>query len=298
MSMSKTPEALLSRLEWTIIRRLDGLFQGEYRTLFRGSGMDLADLREYQPPDDVRHIDWNVTARLQAPYVRVFHEDREMTAWFLVDLSPSVEVGWAERRKRELVIEFTALIARLLSRRGNRVAGMLFGDSTGYVHPPGGGRDHVLHLIRRMTETPADQSGPTDLSVVLRQANRTILRRSAVFLVSDFLSVPGWERELGMLSRRNEVLACRVLDPNEREIPDIGIATIEDAETGERLTVDTHSRKFRHAFQKEVERQDEAIVDAFAASNVDALEVSTRDSLVETVLRFATLRRSQAALHG
>ena len=147
-----TPEQVLRRLEWTVIRRLDGLLQGDYRTLMRGSGLDLADLREYQHHDDVRHIDWNVTARLQTPHVRVFTEDREMAAWFLLDLSPSVDFGSGERRKRELLQGFVGVLARLISRHGNRVGAMLYGArgaaAVDTVLPARGGRLQVLRLLQ------------------------------------------------------------------------------------------------------------------------------------------------------
>src|SRR6187401_3280078 len=144
------PEAVLRRLEWTVLRRLDGLLQGDYRTLFRGVGLDLADLREYQYGDDVRHIDWNVTARLQTPYVREYHEDREVTAWFLLDLSPSVDFGSGEVRKRSVAADFVAVLARLLTRHGNRVGAMLYGDKVDTVIPARSGRRHVLHLMSAM----------------------------------------------------------------------------------------------------------------------------------------------------
>src|SRR6187402_3405392 len=149
-----TPQALLKRLEWTVLRRLDGLLQGDYRTLMRGSGLDLADLREYQHHDDVRHIDWNVTARLQSPHVRVFTEDREMSAWFLLDLSPSVDFGSGELRKRNVSAEFVAVLARLLTRHGNRVGAMLYGSGVDAVIPTRNGRRHVLHLLHSIQNRP------------------------------------------------------------------------------------------------------------------------------------------------
>ncbi|HON31257.1 MAG TPA: DUF58 domain-containing protein, partial [Ottowia sp.] len=141
------PEALLRRLEWTVLRRLDGVLQGSVRTLMRGSGMDLADLREYQLHDDVRHIDWNVTARLQTPHVRVYTEDREMAAWFLLDLSPSVDFGSGPRLKRQVLAEFVAVLARLLTRHGNRVGALLYGGRVEQVIAARAGRRHVLHLL-------------------------------------------------------------------------------------------------------------------------------------------------------
>src|SRR5437764_1375894 len=146
-SSQRDPEHILRRLEWTVVRRLDGLLHGDYRTLFRGFGLDLADLREYQYHDDVRRIDWNVTARLQTPYVREYNEDRDVTAWFLLDLSPSVDFGSRELKKRAISVEFVTVLARLLTRHGNRVGAMFYGDSVDAVIAPRAGRRHILHLV-------------------------------------------------------------------------------------------------------------------------------------------------------
>ena len=155
MSQSlKNPEKLLQRLEWTVIRRLDGLLQGDYKSLFRGFGLDLAELREYQLHDDVRYIDWNVTARMQTPYVRQFNEDRAVTAWFLLDLSPSIDFGTVEKLKRTLLIEFVALFARLLTRHGNRVGAIFYGGEASRVIPAHNGRLQVLHLINSLLNQP------------------------------------------------------------------------------------------------------------------------------------------------
>src|ERR1044071_7687231 len=203
-------ENLLRRLEWTVIRRLDGLLQGDYRTLFRGFGLDLAELREYQFADDVRYIDWNVTARLQTPYVRVYNEDREVTAWFLLDVSPSVDFG-SHAKKQFVATEFVTVLGRVLSRHGNRVGAVLYSDSLDAVIPPRSGRLQVLHILHRMLSRPErSHSSPTDLSDLLRTAFRFMQRRSLVFIVSDFISVPGWSEALARLARRHEVLAVRL----------------------------------------------------------------------------------------
>ena len=164
-------EQVLRRLEWTVIRRLDGLLQGDYRTLLRGTGLDLTDLREYQHHDDVRHIDWNVTARLQLPHVRVFTEDREMAAWFLLDLSPSIDFGSGDQAKRAVSSDFVAVLARLLTRHGNRVGALLHGAGDDTMIPARGGRLHVLHLLHRMLAhgraATAAPSGITQLHTLL-----------------------------------------------------------------------------------------------------------------------------------
>ena len=241
-------EQILRRLEWTVIRRLDGLLQGDYQTLFRGFGLDLADIREYQYHDDVRYIDWNVTARLQSPYVRVYNEDREITAWFLLDLTPSVDFG-SQVNKRSVSAEFVAVLARLLTRHGNRIGAVFYGDQVDTVIPARTGRRQALHILHRMLSRPdASRSSETDLGELLRTGFRVIPRRSLVFIVSDFITVPGWTKPLAHLAQRHEVIAVRLFDPLEMDLPDLGFVLMRDAETGEQLFVDTHDRSFRRRF--------------------------------------------------
>jgi uncharacterized protein (DUF58 family) len=298
MSESRhSSDAVLRRLEWTVIRRLDGLLHGDYRTLFRGFGLDLADLREYQYHDDVRHIDWNVTARLQTPYVREFNEDREVTAWFLLDLSPSVDFGSRNVRKRSVSIDFVTVLARVLTRHGNKVGALFYGDSVDAVIPAGGGRRHVLHIVHRMLTRPEmPRAHSTNLQVFLEAAESMIRRRSLVFVVSDFISEPGWERPLSMLAQRNEILAVRLYDPLEMQLPDLGMVVVQDAETGEQLFVDTHDRGFRKRFARLAEEREQALRGALRAAQVDALELSTEDELVDTIMRFADLRKRRSRL--
>lgn len=293
-------EAILRRLEWTVIRRLDGLLHGDYRTLFRGFGLDLADLREYQYHDDVRYIDWNVTARLMAPYVRVYNEDREVTAWLLLDLSPSVDFG-SHVKKRAVETEFVTVLARLLTRHGNRVGALFYGDTVDTVIPARSGRRHVLHILHRILSRPERSgSAATNLRDFLRTAFRIMQRRSLVFVVSDFISMPGWAEPLAHLARRHEIIAVRLYDPLEMELPDLGFLVMRDAETGEQLFVDTHDRAFRKRFAALAERRENDIRSAFSQAGVDALELSTSDDLVDAILRFADLRkrRSQLAAGG
>ncbi len=295
----RNPELILKRLEWTVIRRLDGLLHGDYRTLFRGFGLDLADLREYQYHDDVRHIDWNVTARLDTPYVREYHEDRDVTAWFLLDLSPSIDFGSREVRKRSVSSEFVTVLARLLSRHGNRVGALFYGDRVDNVIPAKSGRRHVLHILHAMLTRPEVKlSAATDLKVLLQTAFGLMKRRSLVFVVSDFVSAPGWEEPLARLSLRHELTAVRLYDPLEMELPDLGMVMVQDAETGEQVLVDTHDRRFRKRFAFIAEQREKALRSAFRQAGVDALELSTDDDLVDTVLRFADLRKRRSQLAG
>jgi uncharacterized protein (DUF58 family) len=299
MSRSRQdPEKLLQRLEWTVIRRLDGLLQGNYRTLFRGVGLDLADLREYQLHDDVRHIDWNVTARLQTPYVREYHEDREISAWFLLDVSSSVDFGSSKVNKRSVLTEFVGVLSRLLTRRGNRVGAMLYdGQRVQASLPAGSGRRQVLQLLQ-LLQRPAVRSGTaaTDLRAFFVAAAQVLTRRSLVFVVSDFISRPGWEKPLQRLTHRNEVLAVRLFDPLESEMPDLGVILLQDSETGEQLWVDTHDPGFRERFAAEAERREKALRSAFIGARVDAIELSTNDDLADSLMRFIDLRRSHGQL--
>jgi uncharacterized protein (DUF58 family) len=296
-SPAHNPEAVLRRLEWTVIRRLDGLLQGDYRTLFRGFGLDLADLREYQYGDDVRHIDWNVTARLQTPYVREYHEDREVTAWFLLDLSPSVDFGSGEVRKRTVSADFVAVLARVLQRHGNKVGALFYGEGVDAMIPARSGRRHVLRILHAMLERPVPKrNAPTDLGELLSSAAHVMRRRSLVFVVSDFISVPGWEERLGQLVQRHEVVAVRLHDPLEADLPDIGMLVVQDAETGEQIFVDTHDRGFRKRFAAAAQRREAQLRAGFRNAGVDALELSTDDDLVDAIRRFADMRKRRSRL--
>jgi uncharacterized protein (DUF58 family) len=289
---AETAEQVLRRLEWTVLRRLDGLLQGHHRTLMRGHGMDLTDLREYQLHDDVRHIDWNVTARLQVPHVRVFTEDREMSAWFLLDLSPSVDFGSGRQRKKHLSTDFVALVARMLTREGNRVGALLYGAGVDTRLPARGGRSQVLQLLHRLQHRPsAAQPGTTRLHELLEAAAHQLKRRATVFVVSDFISEPGWEKPLGLLARRHEVVVVRLLDPLEIELPDLGLIPMRDAETGEYLMVDTHDPGFRRRFAALAEAREAHLMQALVHAGVDALELRTDDELLDTLVRFCDLRR-------
>jgi uncharacterized protein (DUF58 family) len=303
-----TTDNLLRRLEWTVIRRLDGLLQGDYRTLFRGGGVDLADLREYQHHDDVRHIDWNVTARLQTPYVRQFLEDRDLTAWFLLDLSGSVNFGSADVTKLAFSTGFVATLARVITRHGNRVGALLYGNRVDTVLPPRSSRTHVLDLLQRMhaprsqpaaPAARANKGGPaqgTSLAELLKTAAGIMTRRSLVFVVSDFISQPGWEEALSRLSRRHEVVAVRLWDPMEMALPDVGLVTVEDAETGEQLFIDASDPAFRERYAAIAEQQEAELIDALGRSGADVIELATDDDLLQALLRLSDMRRQRARL--
>lgn len=282
-----------------MIRRLDGLLYGDYRTLFRGFGLDLADLREYQLHDDVRHIDWNVTARMQIPYVREYYEDREIIAWFLLDLSSSIDFGSVAVKKRAVSTDFVATLARMLTRHGNRVGALFYGGAVDEVIPAKGGRRHVLHILNRLISRPAlATQHATDLGVFLQTALQVIPRRSLIFVVSDFISAPGWEAALSMLGQRHEIVAVRLFDPLEMELPDLGLVVMQDSETGEQIFVDTHDRGFRRRFAEAADKREDGLRASFQRTGVDALELSTGDDLVDALLRFSDLRKQRSRLGG
>jgi uncharacterized protein (DUF58 family) len=323
-----TAEQTLQRLEWTVLRRLDGLLQGEHRSLLRGTGLDLADLREYQDGDDVRHIDWNVTARLGQPHVRVYTEDRELSAWFLIDLSASLDFGSGERSKRAQLVDLVAVLARLLTRHGNRVGAVLYdgrtrrsmpAQATGWLKgllatdapraaagevrailPPGASRSHVLRLLDLLqgpasaAQAQPQDAGPTRLQDLLHAASHLLRRRSAVFLLSDFISEPGWERPLAQLARRHDVVTVQLYDPLERQLPDLGPIPLRDAETGELLLVDTQDPVFRERFARLATQRQDQLRDTLARAGADSLELAADEDLLPALRRFARLRATRA----
>ncbi len=289
-----TPERILQRIDWKIIRRLDGLLQGDYRSLFYGYGVDLADLREYQPGDDIRYIDWNVTARMDTPYLRQYTEEREVTAWFLLDLSPSIDFRRVNSLKRTVLIDFVGTLARLLTRHGNRVGAVLYSSQVDRIIPAGSGRNQVLRLIHDLLNQPRlTHSSFTDLTPLIRGGLNAIRRRSLVFIVSDFISAPGWEKPLSLMNQHHEVITVRLCAPSEDVLPDIGVIVMEDAETGEQLYVDTHDRRFRQRFEQAAREREAALQQAFKQAGVGCISLSTEDDLVSAIVRFATLRKQR-----
>jgi uncharacterized protein (DUF58 family) len=291
---ASTPERILQRLDWQVVRRLDGQLQGDYRSLFYGYGIDFADLREYQPEDDIRYIDWNVTARMDTPYIRKYVEDREVTAWFLLDLSPSMDFGSAAALKRTSLIDFVTTMARILTRHGNRVGAVIYGDRIQRTIPARGGRLQVLRLVNDLLKQPYHKKAPfTKLSALLEGGLNAIKKRSLIFVVSDFISEPGWERPLKLINQRHELIAVRLWHSSELELPDVGPIIMEDSETGEQLYVDTHDPKLRARFRQAAQRREAALSEAFKHASVDALSLATDEDLVRAIVRFARLRQQR-----
>jgi len=290
-------ESLLRRLEWRVVRRLDGRLQGDYRTLLRGSGIDFTDLREYVPGDDLRHIEWNVTARLDEPYVREFVEDRELTAWLLLDHSASMGFGPVDRQKDLVLAEVATTLAHVLSRGGSRVGAIVLDTGVDTVIPPGSGRGQVLRIAHDLLARRSSREGDrapsgsvTDLGTMLAAAYGIARRRSLLFVVSDFITADGWEAPLSRLARRHEVVAIQVVDPRESELPDAGGLYVEDAETGEQIFVDTSDVAFR-ARLAAAARARQADLEARARRvGVDLHPLRTDEDLVRSLMRISELR--------
>ncbi len=285
-----TADRVLRRLEWRVIRRLDGRLQGSYRTVLRGQGTDFRDVREYETGDDVRHIDWNVTARMDQMFVRQYAEDRELTAWLLLDHSPSMGFGPVHRTKEHVLTEVAATLAQLLVRGGNRVGALVYDNDVVRTIPPRQGRNQVLLLLRELLRPAAGRGRVTDLRTLLDQADRVIRRRSLVVLVSDFISEPGWERSLLRLTERHEVVAVRLVDRREYALPDAGLLVVQDAETGEQIVVDSSDPEFRRRLRDAGEEREAAVRDAARRAGVDLHVVTTDEDLVAAFVRIVESR--------
>jgi prepilin-type processing-associated H-X9-DG protein len=286
----------LELLEWRVLRRLDGLLQGDYRTLLRGDGSDLCDAREYQSDDDVRRIDWNLTARLQTPYERQYREERCLTAWFLIDCSASMDFGAEGANKRAKALEFALAIGQLLSRHNNRVGAMLFCDGVPRILPPASGRTQIRRLLDALAR-PARAGGSrlTDLREPLAYAACLRPRRSLVFLLSDFWSRPGWEAPLARLGNAHEVVAVHLSHPWERELPRVGALPLQDPETGRQFLVDTRDPTIRGRFAHTARSRAAAVAAAARQAGVDVLPLSSEEDLVAAVARFVAQRRARSA---
>lgn len=291
--MTSPPDRLLRRLEWQVLRRLDGRLQGPYRTTWRGNGIDFTGLREYTPEDDVRHIDWNVTARLDEPYVRQYTEDRELTVWLVLDRSASMRFGAGEHGKDSVLAQLAVCLGRMFGLSGNRVGAILYDNRQQRVIPPRTGRTHLLYLIHECTRPadPGTDGRTTDLAAMLHLAAATARRRSLVFVISDFIGDLDWEPALTRLAQRHEVVTVRVVDPVELDLPDLGLVLVEDAETHEQLLVDTGDPLFQQRLRDEVAGREAAVTGAMRGAGVVAHRIGTDEDLVEALIEMA--RRSK-----
>ena len=276
------------RLEIATRGLVNNVFSGEYHSVFKGRGMSFAEVREYQVGDDVRTIDWNVTARMDRPYVKLFDEERDLTVMLLVDASLSGEFGSGERMKGEVAVEICALLAFSAIKNNDKVGLIIFTDRIEKFVPPRKGRSHVLRVLRELLYFQPRHRA-TDIGMALEYLMRVIRRRSIVFLVSDFLA-SGFHRGLRVANRRHDVVAIRVRDPRERELPRVGFVEFEDAETGEQLILNTSDPEVREAFKTQVRREDEELRSFLNSISVDSIEVDSDRSYLELLIRFFRTR--------
>jgi uncharacterized protein (DUF58 family) len=282
--MISAPDRLLLRLEWRVVRPLDGRLQGAYRTPRRGSGLDFAGLRPYVDGDDARHIDWNVTARLDEPHVREFIEDRALTAWLVLDRSASMEVGGPGRGTQDVRVELALILARLLGRNGNRVGALLYDAGTVRVVPPGTGRGQALRIGRELDRAPASRAAATTDLAAMLDAIAPLARRCLVVVISDFIGTGEWQRPLIRLAHRNDVVVLRVVDGADDAIPEAGLIVVEDAETAEQVLLDSDDPWFRARFRDGVEERDADIRSGMRRAKVPLHRVDTAGDLLETLL--------------
>ena len=294
--MATAPERLLLRLEWRVIRRLDGRVQGAYRTPYRGSGLDFAGLRAYLEEDDARHIDWNATARLDEPQVRQYTEDRELTVWLVLDRSASMTVGRPGRGKHDVLDELALILARLFGRGGNRVGAVLHDGVAARVVPPGVGRAHALRIGYELARSAAAPPAvTTDFAVMLDAVASLARRRSLIVIVSDFIGTGEWDKPLLRLVHRHDVVALRVVDVADDDLPEAGLLVVEDAETGEQLLVDSGDPLFRSRFEAGVAGRDAALAGRMRRAGVPLHRIDTDRDPVESLVEVVAATRWRRA---
>lgn len=281
---------VLRRLELTVSRKLDGLLQGEYRGLMPSLGSELGETREYQAGDDVRRIDWNVTARMQAPHVRETIADRELETWVCVDQSASLDFGTAAMEKRDLVVAAVGAVAVLSSKVGNRLGALLVREDGIFQIPARQGRDHYMALLHRLQTAPR-ASGPADLAAGIRRLGSPAHRRGLAVVVSDLLAPDGWQRELGRVAQRHDVLVVEVIDPRELELPDVGTLALVDPETGRLREVNTRGSKLRERYAEAAREQRAAHARAIREAGADHVVLRTDRDWLFDLVRFVALRR-------
>jgi uncharacterized protein (DUF58 family) len=274
-----------------IARRLDGVGPGQHRSLRLGEGVELADIREYVPGDDVRSIDWNVTARTGQPHVRVYEADRETSALVVADRSASMAFGTAGRTKEGLLRELVAALSVLILRRGDRLGGLLFAEQRLRTVRMSSGRRGALRLLQAVGETTPAEGSRSRMDLALEEADRIARRRSIVVVMSDFLDSGDWAMPLRRLATRHEVIAAEIRDPREDSLPDVGVLVLEDPETGRQFEVDTARAKTREAFAAAAEEQRLAVGREIAATGAAHLVVSTDRDWLADLLRFLERRR-------
>lgn len=277
------------RLEIKTRALTNNIFAGEYHSAFKGRGMSFAEVREYQPGDDIRDIDWNVTARMNHPYVKVFEEERELTLMLLIDVSASQSFGTTERTQRELTTEIAATLAFSAMQNNDKVGVLFFTDRVEKFIPPAKGRKHVLYIIRELL-TFEPQGHRTDVKVAVEYLMRVITKRSIAFLISDFLDTKDFSRPLLVAARKHDVIGLRVFDPHMANLPDVGLLKIVDAETGHEQFIDTSSRRVREEQRRWWALEEARLTQMFQMNGVDFVSVATNGDYVRPLMNLFARR--------
>ncbi|MEI6147900.1 MAG: DUF58 domain-containing protein [bacterium] len=283
----------VGRIRMITNRLMDEHLSGEYHSVFKGQGIEFEEVREYIPGDDIRSIDWNVTARMGHPFVKRFREERELTILFLVDVSGSQSFGSGARPKSELAAEITCLLALSAIKNQDKVGLILFSDRIEKSIPPRKGRTSALRLVREVLAAEETRRG-TDIAGALRFLNQVQKRRAVVFIISDFMDT-GYERELRVSAQHHDVVCCHVSDPREADLPDVGLVEIQDPETGELMLLDTSSRRVREAYGEAAGREGEELKRLFRRNKIDSLAASTERPFIEDIHKLFRQRQTRAA---
>jgi len=300
-------DQLLNRLNWTVLRPLGRALGGHERSLVFGPGAELEEMREYRPGDDARAIDWPVMARTGHPYVRLANRERALDLWLVMDVSRSLNWGTTQLLKSERAIEVAYVIGSILGHFGNRVGALMFAEMPLNFIRPATGRKHLLRVIdaidhaagavataQALRPPRSTPTGPTNLEAALQRAFMAIDHKALVFVMSDFLTPSDWQRRMRQLSQKHEVIGVQIYDPRERELPDTGVMTFEDPETGRQLTVNTHDAGLRQRFAEKAAAQAETIRHDLIANGAAHFAISTSDDLLKSILRFLKSRRGRA----
>ncbi|MCH8293470.1 DUF58 domain-containing protein [Candidatus Poribacteria bacterium] len=274
----------IRRIEIFTSRLVNNIFAGEYESVFKGRGMEFNEVREYQPGDEIRTIDWNVTARMGKPYIKKYVEERELVIMLVVDMSASIDFGTQQQTKGEIAAEISGLLAFSAIKNNDKVGLICFTNEVELFVPPRKGKKHVLRVIREILYFDPHQRA-TNINAALEYVDRVLQRRSVVFLISDFRD-DGYEKRLAITSKHHDLIAVMVEDAREEELPDVGLIELEDAETGEIIILDTKDQSTREAYRQLNRRAIEARQKHFRANKVDCIEIRTDRSYVEPLIRF------------
>ena len=283
----------VKRIEISTRGLVNEIFSGEYHSVFKGRGMEFAEVREYQIGDDIRNIDWNVSARSGSPFVKVFDEERELTVMLMVDVSASGSFGTASQLKGEVAAELCAVLAFSAIKNNDKVGLMIFSDKIEKFIPPRKGKQHVLRVIREILFFKPEDA-KTDLNIALEYLSRVVKRRSIVFIISDFLT-ENYEKALQVANKKHDIISIDIIDPREVELPNVGFLELEDAETGETVLIDTGSSEIRQSFFSESQEEREKREKFFKSIGVDNINILTDRSYVEPITKFFKMRAKRLA---